>query len=114
MWLSPQQRLRWRRLPPKNTPELQKEHGLESFVVFVDLAKAFGTVNHELMFLCLQKNGFPSRMVTPIKKMCMSFKIKLKKGNETVTIDYLIGVHQSDNLTLLFVLVFQAAMESLG
>ena len=32
------------------------------------------------------------------------FKLKFKKGDETVTIDYLIGVH---------LLVFQTAMESL-
>ena len=46
--------------------------------------------------------------------MYEKFALELKKGNETTTIEYLTGVHQGDNLApLLFVLVFQAAMESL-
>jgi len=53
-------------------------------------------------------------MVTTIKKMYEMFKFKFKKGDKTVMIDYLIGMHQCDKIsTLLFVLVFQAAMESL-
>ena len=46
--------------------------------------------------------------------MYEKFALELKKGNETTQINYLIGVHQRDSLVpLLFLLVFQAAMESL-
>ena len=41
--------------PLKISLQLRKEHSLKSFVVFVDLVKAFDTVNHDLIFLC-QKN----------------------------------------------------------
>ena len=42
------------------------------------------------------------------------FSLCIKKGEEEELINYLIGVHQGDNLApLLFVLVFQAAMETL-
>ena len=53
------------------------------------------------MFLCLQKYGFQPRMITSIKKMYESFKLEFKKGQKTVMIEYLIGVHQGDNLTSL-------------
>ena len=100
--------------PLKTALQLRKEHGLESFVVFVDLVKAFDTVNHELMFLVLEKYGYPPRMVSTIRKMYEQFSLCIKKGEEEELIDYLIGVHQGDNLApLLFVLVFQAAMETL-
>ena len=76
--------------------------------------KAFDTINHELMIMVLKKHGFPPKMVRTIKKRYDSFKLILKKGEESISIDYLTGVHQGDNLApLLFILVFQAAMESL-
>ena len=46
--------------------------------------------------------------------MCANFSLCSLKGDEKETIDYLIEVHQGDNLApLLFVLVFQASMETL-
>ena len=66
------------------------------------------------MIMVLKIYGFPPKMVRTIKKMYESFKLVFKKGDESVSIDYLTGVHQGDNLApLLFILVFQAAMESL-
>ena len=100
--------------PLKTAIQLRREHNQESYVVFVDLVKAFDTVNHKLMALVLKKYGFPPKMRNTIERMYEKFALELKKGNETTQINYLIGVHQGDNLApLLFVLVFQAAMESL-
>ena len=46
--------------------------------------------------------------------MYKTFKLTIQKRDEIKFIEYLSGVHQGDNLApLLFVLVFQAAMESL-
>ena len=72
-------------------------------------------MNNELMILVLRKYGFPPKMMRMIKRMYENFKLKLEKGKESTIIDYITGVHQGDNLApLLFVIVFQAAMESLG
>ena len=43
----------------KSALQTRKEHGHETWVVFVDLMKAFDTVNHELMLMILKKYGFP-------------------------------------------------------
>ena len=72
------------------------------------------TINHDLMIMVLKKYGFPPKMIGTIKRMYEKFKLVFKKGEESVNIEYFTGVHQCDNLApLLFILVFQAAMESL-
>ena len=66
------------------------------------------------MIMVLKKYGFPPKMIRTIQHMYEKFQLVFKKGKEEVSIDYLTGVHQGDNLApLLFILVFQAAMESL-
>ena len=38
-----------------------------AFVVFVDLIKAFDSINHELLFKLLETFGIPDRAITVIK-----------------------------------------------
>jgi hypothetical protein len=38
---------------------LRRQHGLESFVLFVDLVKAFDTIQHTLLVQILEKYGIP-------------------------------------------------------
>ena len=38
---------------------LRRQHGLESYAIFVDLVKAFDTVNHDLLCQILAKYGLP-------------------------------------------------------
>ena len=81
---------------------------------FVDLQKAFDTVNHTLMLLVLKKYGFPPRLINVIARIYKTFKLNIKKGDKTSFLEYLSGVHQGDPLApLLFVLVYQACMETL-
>ena len=39
--------------------QIRKEHGHKMWVTFVDLQKAFNTVNHTLILWILKKYGFP-------------------------------------------------------
>ena len=64
----------------------------------MDLVKAFGTINHKLMILVLQKYGFPPKLRRTVERMYEKFALELKNGDETATIEYLTGVHQGDNL----------------
>ena len=66
------------RSPLKIAVQLRKEHGLESFVFIIDLVKAFDTINHQLMFLVLERYGYPSRMIETIKKMYMRFLLAVR------------------------------------
>ena len=38
---------------------LRRQHGLESYAIFVDLVKAFDTVQHDLLCQILTKYGLP-------------------------------------------------------
>ena len=91
--------------------QTRREYNLNSWVLFINLVKAFDMVSHPLMLAILKKYGFPPLLVDTIRRMYKTFSLGVKKGDEMSFIDYLIGVHQGDNLApVLFSLVFQAAM----
>ena len=94
--------------------QIRKEQDLESCTLSIDLVKAFDAVDHDLIFAALKKNGFPDPLINVIRKMYKKLALKIEKGEEVSFVDYLIGVHQGDNLaSLLFVVVFMAAMQTL-
>ena len=108
MWLHQKKSCSDAVFPLKTSLQLRKEHDLKSYVVFIDLVKAFDTINHDLMIMVLKKYGFPPKMVRTIQNMYEKFQLVLKRGKEEVTIDYLTGVHQGDNLApILLILVFK-------
>jgi len=93
---------------------LRRQHGLESYAVFVDLVKAFDTVHHQLLCEILSKYGLPPPFVEIIKKLYNDRKIKIKVGSKSTEIDYTTGVHQGDNMSsVLFLFVMQAFLETL-
>ena len=93
---------------------LRRQHGLESHAVFVDLVKAFDTVNHELLYKILEKYGLPPPLIQAIKKNYTNCKVKIKFGKTYTEIDYTTGVHQGDNMSaVLFLYVIHAFTETL-
>jgi hypothetical protein len=48
---------------------LRRQHGLESYAIFVDLVKAFDTVHHNLLCQILSKYGLPPPLVQIIRKL---------------------------------------------
>ena len=48
---------------------LRKQHGLETYAIFVDLVKTFATVNHSLLIKVLSKYGIPPTMCRTIAKL---------------------------------------------
>jgi hypothetical protein len=48
---------------------LRRQHGVETYALFVDLVKAFDTVQHPLLFEILKRYGVPNSLVKVIEKM---------------------------------------------
>ena len=82
----------------KNNMQLRCGYDHDSYLVFLDLEKAFDTVDHKLLFCLLGKYGIPDNVIRTIRKLYSDFKMTLKIGNEKETIDYLTGVTQGDVL----------------
>ena len=79
------------------------------YVLFVDLVKAFDSVNRDMLFQILSKFGIPESLITVIKKLYTDNKVTTRAGKEKVTFDYTSGVKQGDPLApALFLFVIQA------
>ena len=48
---------------------IQRQHGLESFAIFVDLVKAFDTINHHILCQILSKYGLPPPVIQIVQKL---------------------------------------------
>ena len=86
--------------------QIRREHDIPTHVLFVDLVKAFDSVNHEFLWLVLSKYGIPRKVIHVIKRMYQDFSLLFTVGNVTEEILYSIGVHQGDNLALLLFNIF--------
>ena len=65
----------------KTVLHTQHNHNLPSYAIFVDLVKAFDTVNHNMMLKILECYGSPPKLRYAISRMCQDLKIVLKIGN---------------------------------
>ena len=93
----------------------RKEHGLSSWVVYVDLIKAFDSVSRESMYKVLSKLGVPENLVDLIIRLHTNCIVKIRAGDSDVTVESTVGVKQGDSLApVLFSLYFQACMEVLA
>ena len=59
----------------------RREHGLESWVLFVDLVKAFDTVPRDVLFVVLAKFGVPPHLISAIKRMDTDLQVALPLRN---------------------------------
>jgi hypothetical protein len=99
----------------KSALQIRKQHGQDTWAIFVDLVKAFDTVDHALIFEILKKYGIPENMVRVIEKMYKDSTVIFKTGQETREIPYEIGVKQGDNMApVLFIYLMNAFAETLS
>ena len=86
----------------------------DSFVLFVDIVKAFDSVNREMLWKILEKYGIPEKVIATIKKMYTDINIKLSIEDAELIFKSISGVKQGDNLApVLFLFVVQAAVETM-
>jgi hypothetical protein len=92
----------------------RKEHGLETWALFIDLVKAFDTVSREALFTVLRKFGMPDHFINLLVRLHTGVTIKLKLGDNDVEIPSKIGVRQgSCEGPVLFLFIMQAALETM-
>jgi hypothetical protein len=91
----------------------RRHHGKESFVIFVDLAKAFDTIDQNVVFKILEKYGIPQRLLDVIKKMYTDARLQFTLGKEKCFINYTNSVFQGDNVSPIhFLFVIMVATDS--
>ena len=93
---------------------LRHEAGKDTYVLFVDLVKAFDSVPRDGMIKVLGKFGVPERMLNWIERIYEKVVVKVEIENESDTFASCTGVKQGDNLSpTLFLFMMQAFMELL-
>jgi hypothetical protein len=98
----------------KTALQTLREHDQESWVLFVDLVKAYDTVNREMLWKILTILGVPESMIEVLKKLYKDVTINLRVGEKLEQFLSTSEVKQGDNLApILFIFVIHAVSNSL-
>jgi hypothetical protein len=85
----------------------------DSDVLFVDIVKAFDSVNREMLWQILEKYGIPKETISVIKKMYTDVRIKLSIEEAEAFFNSTSGVKQGDNRApVLFLFAIQSYSSS--
>ena len=76
----------------------RREHGLETWVLFIDLVKAFDRVPRELLWEVMLKQGVPPKLVSLLKAMHATVNVKFVVDGIESVLASIIGVKQGDVL----------------
>ena len=60
----------------KTALKKRREHGLETWVLFLDLVKAFDRVPREMLWLILKKFGVPEKLIFLLKALHENVLVK--------------------------------------
>ena len=93
----------------------RKEHGLETWALFIDLVKAFDTVPREALCAILRRFGLPDHFVNIVIRLHENALINVKIGKDGFEVESSIGVRQGscEGPILFWFIMRQAAMGAL-
>ena len=98
----------------KSLLHMRHNHNLPSYVAFVDLVRAFYTVNHKMMPQILERYRAPPKLRPTISRMYKDLKIVMKIGKVEDKMIQTVGVRQGDCMApVLFLFVVMAFAETL-
>ena len=87
----------------------RKEHGLDTYVLYIDLVKCFDRISRVILFQVLAKAGVPPTIIKMIQALYKDCTFVLNGE----TIEYTVGVKQGCNLSpVSFLFLVRAAMMS--
>ena len=88
----------------------RREHNLETWILFLDLVKAFDRVPRELLWSILSKFGVSNKMINILKLLHATFKVTFEVDSVSHTMPTSIGVKQGDILGPALFIIFIAAV----
>ena len=91
----------------------RREHGMETWLLFLDLVKAFDKVPRDLLWLVLSRYGVPAKLIALLKVLHNKVDVQFEVNGVVKTFLSSIGVKQGDVLgPELFVIFMAAVMET--
>ena len=92
----------------------RKEFNCTTWVLFLDLIKAFDRVHREMLWRVLEKFGVPTKIIDLVKALYFGSSLTLEIESVNVTMPSTTGVKQGDNLaSTLFKIAVQAVFDSI-
>ena len=74
----------------------RREHCNEAWIIFLDLVKVFDRVPHDLLWIVLERFGFPPKIITILKSLHKNVNVKFTVGTVIHILSSIIGVKQGD------------------
>ena len=97
----------------RSTLQILREHGLESWVAFIDLVKAFDSVDREALCSVLARYGAPPPLVNVVRAMHAKVIVRMVDGVDEVEFASGIGVLQGAAASpVLFLFMISAWFET--
>ena len=97
----------------KTLAKKRREHGLETWLLFIDLVKAFDRVPRELLWKLLARQGVPPKIISLLVALHKTVNVKFEVDGVAKTLLSIIGVKQGDVLGPdLFIFLIAGIMET--
>ena len=97
----------------KQVMKKRREHSCETWILLIDLVKAFDRVPRELLWLTMGKQGVPPKLIQLLRMLHENVKVQFEVDGATKVIDSIIGVKQGDLLgPELFTFFMEAVMKT--
>lgn len=94
--------------------QTSREHGQDTYILFVDLVKTFDSVNRKMLEEILRKYGVPESLIKVIGKMYKGVVTEMKLSKQSVSFKSTSRVKQGDIFaSTLFLYVMKAVLDAL-